>query len=70
MARLGHQRLQPQPALRPVHRETARRGPATGATLEDKVATGFNRNNIAGLNEEEYGAKSMLNRGSTTLRIG
>ena len=46
LARLGHRRLQPQPAVRPVRRSS--RSPATccpARRSEQKIATGFNRNN-------------------------
>ena len=74
LARLGDRRLQPQPAVRPVHRSS--RSPATScpdATLEQRIATGFNRNNRtvteAGSIDEEWRVEYAVDRVETTATV-
>ena len=72
LSRLGHQGLQPQPALRPVHDRAARRRPAAGAHARAAIASGFNRCNITtnegGVIEEEYLVVYARDRTETSAR--
>ena len=74
LSRLGHQRLQPQPAVRPVHRSS--NWPATccpTSTLDQQVASGFNRCNITtnegGAIAEEYLVLYARDRTETVSQV-
>ena len=73
LARLGDRRVQPQHAVRPVHRRAARRRPAARATLDQKIATGFNRNHRGngegGIIPEEYAVEYVVDRVDTTSTV-
>ncbi len=65
--------LQPQHALRSVHRRAACRRPAAQATPEQQIATGFNRNhmvtNESGIIDEEYRVGYVVDRVDTTATV-
>ena len=74
LARLGDRRLQPQHAVRPVHRSSS--SPATccpSATLDQQIATGFNRNHRGnaegGIIPEEYAVEYVVDRVDTTATV-
>ena len=72
--RLGHRRLQPQHALRPVHHRAARRRPAARTpTLEQQIATAFHRNTMTntegGTDDEEFRVAAVMDRVDTTLQV-
>ena len=74
LARLGDRRLQPQHAVRPVHRSSS--SPATccpNATLDQQIATGFNRNHRGnaegGIIPEEYAVEYVVDRVETTATV-
>ena len=71
LARLGHQRLQPQPAVRSVRRSSS--SPATCCRtrrVEQKIASGFNRNHMinfeGGAIAEEYQVEYVVDRVEAT----
>ena len=71
LPRLGDRRLQPRPALRPVHDRAARRRPAARARrVEQKIATGFHRNTQlnqeGGIDDEEFRVEAVVDRVNTT----
>ena len=74
VARLGDRGLQPQHAVRPVHRRATRRRPAARTpTLEQRIATGFNRNHRGnaegGIVPEEYAVEYVVDRVETTATV-
>ena len=74
LARLGDRRVQPQHAVRPVHRRAARRRPAARTpTLDQRIATGFNRNHRGnsegGIIPEEYAVEYVVDRVDTTATV-
>ena len=67
LSRLGHQRPQPRPALRPVHHRADRRRPASPTPRRtDLVATGFLRNSMineeGGIDPEQFRMEAMFDR--------
>ena len=67
VARLGHRRVQPQPAVRPVHHRAARRRSAAERDAASRqIATGFNRNHMqneeGGIIAEEYRVEYVVDR--------
>ena len=74
MARLGHRGVQPQSAVRPIHDRVS--SPATccrAPTLDQKIATGFNRNHRGngegGIIPEEYAVEYVVDRVDTTATV-
>ena len=74
VSRLGHRRLQPQPAVRPVHRSSS--SPATccpSPTLEQRIATAFHRNTMTntegGTDDEEFRVAAVKDRVDTTMQV-
>ena len=69
--RLGDRRLQPRPAVRPVHdRATGRRPAAARHAPSRQVATGFHRNTQineeGGIDLEQFRVESIVDRVNTT----
>ena len=73
LARLGHRRLQSQSAVRSLRDRADRRRPLAGASLDQRIATGFNRNNRtvteAGSIDEEYRVENTVDRVETTSMV-
>ncbi len=72
--RLGHQRLQPQPTLRPVHHRS--RSPATCCPTppwSERMATAFHRNTMTntegGTDDEEFRVAAIKDRVDTTMQV-
>ncbi len=70
---MGHRRLQREHAVRSVRDRAARGRSPPGATLAQKVATGFNRNHPtnseAGEEEDEYRSAYVVDRVNTTATV-
>ena len=67
LSRLGDQRAQSRPALRPVHHRADRRRPAARTPTQDQiVATGFLRNSMineeGGVDPEQFRMEAMFDR--------
>ena len=74
LSRLGHRRLQPQPALRPVHARADRRRPAARTRASsDRIATAFHRNTMTntegGTDDEEFRVAAIKDRVDTTMQV-
>ena len=73
VSRLGHRRVQRQHALRSIHHRATGRRPAAHRTLDQQVASGFNRCNITtnegGAISEEYLVLYTRDRTETTSQV-
>jgi hypothetical protein len=71
--RLGHRRPEPRHALRPFAIEQLAGDLLPGATLSQKVATGFHRNTPinqeGGIDVEQFRVESVLDRVNTTATV-
>ena len=66
LARLGHQGVQQQHAVRPVHGRATRRRPVAESHADQQIATGFNRNHMinfeGGAIPDEYQNEYIVDR--------
>ena len=73
LARLGDRRVQPQPAVRPFTIEQLAGDLLPNATLDQRIATGFNRNHRGnaegGIVPEEYAVEYVVDRVETTATV-
>src|SRR6476619_4999539 len=73
MALLGHRCFQSQPAFQPVHAEQIAGDMLPSPTLDQKIATGFNRNHRSnsedGIVAEEYRVEYVVDRVETTSTV-